>query len=325
MDFLTFNLISISGAMILDFIFGDPYGFPHPVIFIGKLISKLEKLFRNKFTTNRELKLSGGILVIIIVSITFIIPLVILISVSFNKWMLLIVNTFLLYTTLAAKCLKGEGDKVYDALKAEDIVKSRIQVSYIVGRDTSNLNFKEIARATIETIAENASDGVIAPMFYGLIGGAPLAMVYKGINTMDSMVGYLTKEYKYIGFFPAKIDDLVNFIPARITGICMCLSSFIVGGNSICSFRIMLRDRKNHKSPNCAYPEGAAAGALRIQLGGTNVYFGEVIEKPTIGDKINEINMSHIKGCNRLMISAEILFFILWSLGIGVVLICQKL
>ena len=207
-----------------------------------------------------------------------------------------------------------EGKKVYYSLEKEDLYDARIKLSYIVGRDTNSLSEKEIIRADVETIAENTSDGIIAPLLFAAIWGAPLAMLYKGVNTMDSMLGYMNEKYRYIGFFPAKVDDVFNFIPARVTGVMMCLSSPTVGGNIIESFKIMFRDRKNHKSPNCGYPEAAAAGAMRIQLGGTNMYFGEAVEKPTIGDKIKEININHINDCIKLMYVTEIVVLALISL-----------
>lgn len=318
-EFLILNLISIGIAIVVDFIVGDPYGFPHPVIYIGKLISYLEKYFRKKAKDEKELKKFGAYIFVLVVSLTFVITFIIIKIFSFNKVTYLIINSFLLYTTVAAKCLKVESEKVYKALMEENIDKARLMLSYIVGRDTTSLEEKEIVRAAVETVAENASDGVIAPLFYGVLGGASLAMVYKAINTMDSMLGYLTEEYRYIGYFPAKIDDIANFIAARITGAIMCLVSPIVGGNIISSFKVMIRDRKNHKSPNCAYPEGAAAGAMKIMLGGTNIYFGEIIEKPTIGDNIRPIDREDIKLCNKLMIFSEILFFIICILIIGVI------
>ena len=318
-EFLLLNLISIGIAIVVDFIIGDPYGFPHPVIYMGKLISTLEKYFRKKAKNQKELKKYGGFIFLILILTTYMLSFVIVRIFSFNKIFYILVNSFLLYTTVAAKCLKIESEKVYKALEDKDISKARLMLSYIVGRDTTTLEESEIVRAAVETVAENASDGVIAPLFYGIIGGAPLAMMYKAINTMDSMLGYLTEKYKYIGYFPAKLDDIANFIPARITGIAMCISSPIVGGNIIKSVKIMIRDRKNHKSPNCAYPEGAAAGAMGIRLGGTNIYFGEVIEKPTIGDNIKTINRKHIKECNKLMIASEILFFIFSIFILGVI------
>ena len=318
-EFLLLNLISIGIAIVVDFIIGDPYGFPHPVIYMGKFISTLEKYFRKKSKNDKELKKYGGFIFLILILTTYITTFVIVSIFSFNKILYILVNSFLLYTTVAAKCLKVESEKVYKALEDEDINKARLMLSYIVGRDTTTLEESEIVRAAVETVAENASDGVIAPLFYGIIGGAPLAMMYKAINTMDSMLGYLTEKYKYIGYFPAKLDDIANFIPARITGIAMCISSPIVGGNIIRAVRVMIRDRKNHKSPNCAYPEGAAAGAMDIGLGGTNIYFGEVIEKPTIGDNIKPINRMHIKECNKLMIVSEILFFLFSIFTLGVI------
>ena len=318
-DFLLLNLISIGIAIVVDFIIGDPYGFPHPVIYMGKFISTLEKYFRKKAKDDKELKKYGGFIFLIVSFTTYLITFLIVNLFSFNKILYILLNSFLLYTTVAAKCLKIESEKVYKALYEGDIKKARLMLSYIVGRDTTYLEENEIVRAAVETVAENTSDGVIAPLLYGIIGGAPLAMMYKAINTMDSMLGYLTEKYKYIGYFPAKLDDIANFIPARITGVAMCISSPIVGGNIIRAFRIMIRDRKNHKSPNCAYPEGAAAGAMDIRLGGTNIYFGEVIEKPTIGDNIKPINRKHIKECNKLMIVSEILFFIFSICIVGVI------
>ncbi|MEG1871218.1 MAG: adenosylcobinamide-phosphate synthase CbiB, partial [Peptostreptococcaceae bacterium] len=252
-EFLLLNLISIGIAIIIDFIIGDPYGFPHPVIYIGKMISCLEKHFRKKSKYDKDLKKCGGYIFLIVVSSVFLIVFAIVKLASFNRVIYLIVNSFLLYTTVAAKCLKVESEKVYKALEEDDIKKARLMLSYIVGRDTTTLEEKDIVRAAVETIAENASDGVIAPIFYGIFGGAPLAMMYKAINTMDSMLGYLTEKYKYIGYFSAKLDDVANFIPARLTGAIMCVASPVVGGNIIRSFKVMIRDRKNHKSPNCAY------------------------------------------------------------------------
>lgn len=183
-----------------------------------------------------------------------------------------------------------------------------------MGRDTKSLSKDEIVRADVETIAENTADGVIAPILYAILGGAPLAMMYKGINTMDSMLGYMNEKYKHIGFFPAKTDDVFNFIPARITGFLICLSAPLVGGNIKESIKVMIRDRKNHKSPNCAYPEGAAAGAMGVQLGGTNIYFGEKIYKPTIGNKLKELDEEHIIATIKLMYGAMFYLLILFAI-----------
>ncbi|WP_027624233.1 adenosylcobinamide-phosphate synthase CbiB [Clostridium lundense] len=308
------NFIDILLAVIIDWIVGDPYWFPHPVIYIGKLISFLDKRGRKFCKSNKALKAFGGLIVVIVASISFIIPFLILFLAKNNLWIYHIFNIVILWTTLAAKCLKNEAIKVYNALKNRDIEDARVKLSYIVGRDTSELTEKEIIRADVETVAENASDGVIAPLFYGIIGGAPLAMMYKGINTMDSMLGYMNEKYLHIGFFPAKVDDVFNLIPARLSGILMCLTAPVVKGNILESFKIMIRDRKNHKSPNCAYPEAATAGAMGIQIGGTNVYFGEVVYKPTIGDKNKELNFIHIFYSIKLMYASEILLMLFYGL-----------
>lgn len=300
------NIIYVFIAMIIDFILGDPSWLPHPIIYIGKLIGKLEKIFRKRFENNYKLKICGGLMVIIVCFTTYIIPYILLRFSMINIYLFHILNILIIWTTLAAKSLKKAAMEVYDGLEKDDINEARLKLSYIVGRDTENLTKEEIIRADVETVAENTADGIIAPMFYAIIGGAPLAMMYKGVNTMDSMVGYLNEKFKNIGFFPAKVDDVFNFIPARITGILMCLMAFVVKGNILKAFKIMIRDRKNHKSPNCAYPEAATAAALKIQLGGTNVYFGETIYKPTIGDKVKELEPIDIKNTIKLMYASEI-------------------
>jgi adenosylcobinamide-phosphate synthase len=305
------NFIYVLIAIILDFILGDPSWFPHPVIYIGKIISKLENYSRKISENSNSLKIYGGLIVIIIGFLTFTIPYILLELSLINIYLFHILNIIIIWTTIATKSLDNAGMKVYNSLKNNNILEARKNLSYIVGRDTENLSKTEIIKADIETIGENTSDGVIAPIFYSIIGGAPLSMLYKGINTMDSMLGYLTEKYKFIGFFPAKIDDLFNLIPARLTGILICLSSPIVKGNIITTLKIMFRDRKNHKSPNSAYPEAAMASAIKIQLGGTNSYFGEKIYKPRIGDDIKLISYEDIKKAIKLMYSSEILLIII--------------
>lgn len=312
---LAMNVIDLILAVLLDVLIGDPYWFPHPVIYIGKLISILDKLGRKLFKTNKQIKAFGGAIVVIVAFFSFLVPFIIL---WFSKEIFLlyhILNIILIWTTIAARCLHKEGKKVYDSLAKNDIEDARAKLSYIVGRDTKALSEYEIVRADVETIAENTADGVIAPILYAIIGGAPLAMMYKGINTMDSMLGYMNEKYKHIGFFPAKTDDVFNFIPARITGLLICLAAPLVGGNVVESIKIMIRDRKNHKSPNCAYPEGAAAGAMKVQLGGTNVYFGEEMYKPSIGNKIKELGKEHIVDTIKLMYGAMVCLVIFYLIG----------
>ena len=309
------NLLSIYTGYALDLIIGDPYSFPHPVRYIGKLISIVEKQIRKITSSDKGLKIAGFFLWFIVVGATFGITTLVLQLFKFNKVAYFIVNTILIYTTLATKCLKDESVKIYKVLKTGDLEKSRIQLSYIVGRDTKNLNEKEIVRATVETVAENTVDGIIAPLFYGFIGGAPLAMAYKAVNTLDSTVGYKNDKYYYLGFASAKIDDIANYIPARLGVILLSLGSLFVGFNFKDALKIGIRDRKNHKSPNCAFSEGAVAGALGIQLGGTNVYFGKEVYKPTIGDKTREIDIEDIVRTNKIMYSSSIISIIIFTVA----------
>ena len=305
------NFYDLLLAVVIDFIIGDPYWFPHPVIYIGKLIGKLEKYFRRKANSEGQLKIFGGIIVIVVCSISFLIPFGILHFLRPYTLIYHIVNVIFLWTCIAARCLHKEGIKVYDSLNKNDLEDARVKLSYIVGRDTKELSEEDVIRADVETISENTSDGIIAPLFYMVLGGAPLAFLYKGVNTMDSMLGYVNEKYRYIGFFPAKVDDVFNYIPARITGILMCISSPIVKGNVLNSLKIMIRDRKNHKSPNCAYPEAATAGALGVRLGGDNVYFGQVMKKPTLGDYNKKLDKKDIIQTVKLMYSSEIIFMII--------------
>lgn len=306
--FIVINSADIIIALIIDLILGDPYWLPHPVIFIGRLIKAIENKARLVAKNDSELKRLGGVMVIIVALACFLITAVLLFLTWPVKPLFHLLNVIILWTTIAARCLRDESMKVYSALEKNDIPLARKFTSYIVGRDTGSLDEKQLIRAAVETVAENTSDGVIAPLFYAIIGGAPLAVMYKGINTMDSMVGYINEPYTHIGFFPAKTDDVFNFIPARITGFIMCLTAPFIGVGILNSLKIMIRDRKNHKSPNCAYPEAAVAAILGVQLGGNNTYFGKVLEKPTIGDGIRELENKDIALANRIMFITEFLF-----------------
>ena len=307
------NILSIYTGYALDLIIGDPYSFPHPVRFIGKLISFVERQIRKITSSDKGLKIAGFFLWFITVAVTFGITYLVVNLFKFNKIAYFIVNSILIYTTLATKCLKDESTKIYKVLKTGDLEKSRVQLSYIVGRDTTNLSEKEIVRATVETVAENTVDGIIAPLFYGFIGGAPLAMAYKAINTLDSIVGYKNDKYYYLGFASAKIDDIANFIPARIGVVLLSIGSLFAGFKFKNALKIGIRDRKNHKSPNCAFSEGAVAGALGIQLGGTNIYFGKEVYKPTIGDKNREIEIEDIVRTNKIMYVSSIISIIIFT------------
>lgn len=295
------NILIMILGYIMDLVFGDPYWFPHPVRFIGKLISKTEKFIRKHAKSEKSLKYWGILMWLVPVVTTAVVTSLIVKIASFNKYVEFFVSAFMIYTTLSTKCLKDEATKIYKVLETGDIKKSRVQLSYIVGRDTTNLSQSEIIRATVETVAENTVDGTISPMFYGFLFGPVGAMTYKAINTLDSMVGYKNDKYLNLGCVSAKLDDVANFIPARLTAIFMPLGAFLCGMNGINSFKIAIRDRKNHKSPNCAFAEGAAAGAIGVQLGGTNIYFGQEVYKPTIGDKKRELENYDIVRMNKLM------------------------
>ncbi|WP_414698376.1 adenosylcobinamide-phosphate synthase CbiB [Peptacetobacter sp. AB845] len=297
------NILIMILGYIMDLVFGDPYWFPHPVRFIGKLISKTEKFIRKHAKSEESLKYWGILMWLVPVVTTALVTTFIVKIASFNKYVEIFVSAFIIYTTLSTKCLKDEATKIYKVLETGDIKKSRVQLSYIVGRDTTNLSQSEIIRATVETVAENTVDGTISPMFYGFLFGPVGAMTYKAINTLDSMVGYKNDKYLNLGCVSAKLDDVANFIPARLTAIFMPLGAFLCGMNGINSFKIAIRDRKNHKSPNCAFAEGAAAGAMGVQLGGTNIYFGQEVYKPTIGDKKRELENYDIVRMNKLMYS----------------------
>lgn len=295
------NILIMILGYVMDLVFGDPYWFPHPVRFIGKLISKTEKFIRKHAKSEESLKYWGILMWLVPVVTTAIVTALIVKIANFNKYVEIFVSAFIIYTTLSTKCLKDEATKIYKVLETGDIKKSRVQLSYIVGRDTTNLSQSEIIRATVETVAENTVDGTISPMFYGFLFGPVGAMTYKAINTLDSMVGYKNDKYLNLGCVSAKLDDVANFIPARLTAIFMPLGAFLCGMNGLNSFKIAIRDRKNHKSPNCAFAEGAAAGAIGVQLGGTNIYFGKEVYKPTIGDKKRELENYDIVRMNKLM------------------------
>ena len=308
------NILSLYIGYITDLIIGDPYSFPHPVKYIGKLIKVVENFVRKTAKTDKGLKIGGFFLWFVTVGTTFAVTYLVMRLARFNTVVYVIINSIVIYTTLATKCLKDEAKKIYEVLKTGDLQKSRTQLSYIVGRDTANLDEKEIIRATVETVAENTVDGLIAPLFYAFIGGAPLAMAYKAINTLDSSVGYKNEKYLHIGFASAKIDDIANYIPSRIAVILFTIGNFFLRNDYKNCFKIAIRDRKNHKSPNCAFSEGAVAGALGIQLGGTNVYFGEVVYKPTIGDKTREIEVEDIARTNKILYATSLTSMLVFTL-----------
>ncbi|WP_053956632.1 adenosylcobinamide-phosphate synthase CbiB [Inediibacterium massiliense] len=306
-------MIHILIGYVADLLFGDPYFIPHPICLIGKCISKTEAFLRKFVKNSEDEKRLGIFLTMVIVGATYGITFsIVFLAKYINIYLGYAVEGFLIFQILASKSLDKESRKVLNALEKNDILEARKYLSYIVGRETSHLNEKEIIRATVETVAENASDGVIAPLFYIFIGGAPLGMAYKAANTLDSMVGYKNEKYIHFGWASAKFDDLLNYIPARLTAIFMIIGSFYLFYDYKSAIKIVRRDHKNHKSPNCGYPEAATAGALNIQLGGTNTYFGQEIYKPTIGDEIYSLEEEHIKKSIKIMYASSVVGFLVF-------------
>ncbi len=294
------------GAYIIDIIVGDPHWFPHPVAIIGKFISFLERKIRHSSSVAKR---KGGIILwlAIVIPVFFFTWGIVEVCLFINPLFGAIITVLLASLTLATRSLYNESKIVLNALNRGDIEEARKNLSMIVGRDTKDLNEEEILRAVIETVSENLSDSIIAPMFYLALGGLPLAMAYKAVNTLDSMVGYKNDRYGDIGWFSAKMDDMFNWIPARFTGLIIVAASFVLRYNWRDSWKIMRKDGQNHSSPNSGTPEAATAGALNIQLGGKIQYFGKIFHKPAIGDRIKEIDRDDVKKAWVIMFSSSFL------------------
>lgn len=308
---MCYHIFAFIAGFVLDLLIGDPHFIPHPVRLIGSLISFCDKRLNCDAGYNiSEKKLNlikykrGMLLAFTVIFATFAISVIIIVAAySINLYAGVIAEAVMTWQILATKCLRVESMRVYDALRTDGVDAGRRAVSMIVGRDTSVLDAAGVTRAAVETIAENTSDGVIAPMLYTAIGGPVLGFVYKAVNTMDSMLGYKNDKYMYFGRFAARFDDVVNFIPARISAYLMIAAAFIGGrqfdGKN--AYHIFKRDRFNHASPNSAQTESVCAGALRVQLAGDAVYFGKLVKKKYIGDGLREIEYEDIKRANRLM------------------------
>ncbi len=292
-------------AVVFDLLFADPRNWPHPVVWIGRLVVRLEEILRERF---RDETLSGLLLVLLVLAVTGFCSLAALdLSGRIASWLQVLLALWLAASCLALRGLHLESKAVIEALAEEDIDGARQALAMIVGRETAQLDETGILRATIETVAENASDGVIAPLFYLCLGGPVAALLYKAVNTLDSMVGYKNERYLKFGQTAARLDDLLNWIPARLTGLLLVAAAWLTGFNGRLAWQIMWRDAPKHTSPNAGWPEAAAAGALDIQLGGGATYFGEYVAKPTFGDDNEKIALVHYPRMIRLLYTSAAL------------------
>ena len=310
-----YSLLALVLGFGIDLIVGDPHSIPHPVIFIGKLISAMEKLARKIFPkTVKGENFAGGVLWLVVVAVSTAVPALLLwLCYGISVWLGLAIESVMCWQILATKSLKDESMKVYHALQTGDIEKSRYAVSMIVGRDTTKLDDKGVARAAVETVAENTSDGIVAPLIFLAIGGAPLGFFYKAVNTMDSMLGYVEMPYKNIGLVPAKMDDVMNFLPARLSALIMLAAGWLLKLDARNGWKIFKRDRFNHASPNSAQTESVCAGLLGLRLAGDAWYHGVLHKKKYIGDALREIDYEDIPCSCRLLYVTAFLSLILFG------------
>ena len=295
----------IAIAFIADLLLGDPKNYPHPVKIIARLAYVMESFTRKLFS---NLKIAGIVTTITVVATSFLVTWLVIQGLNqLHPWLGLTASIFFIYTTLSVRSLFDESRPVLQYLKNTNIIKARESLSRIVGRDTASLKKSEIVRATVETVAESTVDGVIAPLFFAILGGAPLAIAYKAINTMDSLFGYKNEAYRDFGWAPARLDDLANWIPARLALPVIAVGAVFCGLSGRRSLAIAMRDGSNHPSPNSGLPEAAMAGALGVQLGGTSFYSGQLNEKPFIGDNLRELELSDITQSHKVMFTASLL------------------
>ena len=311
---MRFGIAALLAGFILDLLLGDPEWLYHPVRLIGGLISRLEKHLRAK---GGNLRRNAVILTVTTVLVTMTVTAGILFLLHLLGRIPLFIGMALLdWMGIAVTCMAKEARGVSRALE-KGLPEARKQVARIVGRDTQNLGGEEIIKATVETVAENTTDGVISPLLWALLGGPVLLWGFKAANTLDSMVGYMNEKYRDIGWSSAKLDDVMNYIPARLTALLMILAAFLTGMDGRNAFRIVRRDHANHKSPNCAWSEAVAAGAMHIPLGGTHEYFGKPVEKPTIGDADRPAEREDISRANRLLsVTSGLMMLIIAAAGI---------
>jgi len=310
-------MLSFWAGYIADLIFGDPYWMPHPIRLIGTLINKTEEVIRKFVKSDVALKIGGVALLFIVVTASFVVPFLLLKGAYvLSPYMAVALEAIMVYQILATKCLDVETAKVRTKLESDDLGGARAAIAMLVSRDTEQMDREDIVKASVETMTENIVDGIISPMFYIAIGGAPLGFAFKAVNTLDSMVGYKNEKYLNLGWASAKFDDVVNYIPARITAGLVIVASAFIGLDFKNAFKILVRDKKNHSSPNSPLSEAPAAGALRIQLGGKACYFGEVSQKPTMGDPLEEPSVKHIIKASQLMYATSFIGIVLLSVCI---------
>lgn len=310
---MKWSLFALLIGFCIDLVVGDPHSLPHPVVAIGRLISASERFFRRVFpATPGGERAAGAALWVLVAGVSALVPAGLLWAChTLSPWLRLGVESIMCWQILATKSLRDESMKVYTALETGDLDASRRAVSMIVGRETARLDEAGVTRAAVETVAENTSDGVVAPLLYLAVGGAPFGFFYKAINTMDSMLGYTDPPYQYIGFVPAKMDDLANFLPARLSALLMLGAGALLGMDVKNGWRIFRRDRLNHASPNSAQTEAACAGLLGLRLAGDAWYHGVLHKKPFIGDPLREIEHADIPRACRLLYGTAFLALVL--------------
>lgn len=311
----------IWAAVVIDLLIGDPRWLPHPVIGMGKAIRAVEKLIRTRTQSPAGLKRAGILLPLIVAGGSYAITLLLLMLCAFiHPWLAAGAEAVLISTTIAVKGLRDAGLEVYGHLRAGDLPAARRSLGMIVGRDTAHLDEPEIVRGTVETVAENIVDAVISPLLYALIGGAPLAMAYRAVNTLDSMVGYKNEKYEHLGWASARLDDIANWIPARLTAGLVAISAAMLSLPWRKSIAIVRRDARKHPSPNSGFPESAVAGALGIRLGGENSYQGIVSFRAYMGDPERTLNAEDIRTTTRLLLASSVIFAVIGTAALAIVI-----
>jgi adenosylcobinamide-phosphate synthase len=297
--------LQVPAAGVLDVLFGDPRWLPHPVQLIAALAVRFEKRYRKVFRSERTAGVATWVSAMAVVSLVLVA--VLKVMYSFAPLAGDLVSIFLLYTAFAARGLVSHVLAVHSALEEKNLPLARKRVGMICGRSTDTLDEEGVARAAVESMAENISDGIVAPLFFAVLGGPVLAIMYKAVNTLDSMFGYKTTGYVRFGWFSARADDVLNFVPARISGWALGIAAFLTGLNGKNALKVLFRDSGNHASPNAGYPEAAVAGALDIRLGGPNTYFGEIVDKPYIFAEGGAVSPDHIKKAVKLSVVSTLL------------------